>query len=166
MLLFHPENFMKGDHVWMELSGHPGNHLCLLLFCDLRTSAWWEGHSASLTLGVGVGGEGRYSQRGHAAARPIGGSCAPPRTPRRQSHSLWKKEEKARNSQRQYHIQACDVSWRSGPITGTRPPGQIDLPCQPETQESEGKTNYPQQLRSGWEGGISGIGVSSCVKEE
>lgn len=43
------------------------------------------------------------------------------------------------------------------PLRAAVPLGRCDLPCQPETQESEGKTNYPQQLRERVGGKISQI---------
>ena len=38
------------------------------------------------------------------------------------------------------------------PLQAAVPLGGRDLPCQPERQEREGRTNYPQQLQE-WVGG-------------
>lgn len=119
-----------------------------------------------------MGGEGRYSQCGGSSRspRPVGGSQAPPRTPGGARDTAYgKRRKKAWELPAAVpHPGVWDVSWhRQVPLPAAVPWADVgDLPCQPETQESEGKTNYPQQL---WERGrredFRYGKFSSCVKE-
>lgn len=95
-----------------------------------------------------MGGEGRYSQCGGSSRGPgqLEEAVLLTYSRRGQRHSLWKeKEEKSPGTPSGSTTSRRVMSAGIGqvPLRAAVPLGRCDLPCQPETQESEGKTELP-----------------------